>query len=49
MIQVKQNFKLNIKNNIYMKTTGDCEVTSGGLRVKQPPKINFALMNNEQK
>jgi len=33
-----------------MKTTGDCEVTWGGLRVKQPPiTINYALMNNEQK
>jgi len=32
-----------------MKTTGDCEVTWGGLRVKQPPIINYAFMNNEQK
>jgi len=31
-----------------MKTTGDCEVTWGDLRVKQPPIINYALMNNEQ-
>jgi len=29
--------------------TGDCEVTWRGLRVKQPPIINYALINNEQK
>jgi len=32
-----------------MKTPGDCEVTWGGFRVKQPWIIKYALMNNEQK
>jgi len=47
-MQVNRILKLNIKNNTYMKTTGECEVTWRGLRVKQPPIINYAFMNNEQ-
>jgi len=36
------DFKTQHQNNIYMKTSGNCEVTWGvGLRIKQPPIINY--------